>query len=217
VYKTGESGGNFETTPIMVGGVLYLSTQAQRIVALEPETGKEIWSFNPKSRRLELRGVSYRPGDKQNGARIVFGTSNSRLIALDAKTGTPAASFGDNGTVNLRVGANTGDIAWRSPLGTYPAFPNAGAPNLGGPIATAGGLVFIGATVDSKFRAFDSRTSKEVWTAAIDGSALTVPMTYQGKDGKQYVVIAAGGPGRFRSLVATRGVDADTLIAFTLP
>jgi quinoprotein glucose dehydrogenase len=117
----------------------------------------------------------------------------------------------------IAVNANTGDIAWRSPLGSYPEYPNAGTPNLGGPIATAGGLVFIGATLDSKFRAFDSKTGKEVWTATIDGSAITVPMTYVGKDGKQYVVIAAGGPARFRSIDATKAEGADTLIAFRLP
>jgi glucose dehydrogenase len=115
------------------------------------------------------------------------------------------------------VNANTGEVAWKSTLGSYPGFPNAGTPNLGGPIATAGGLVFIGATLDAKFRAFDSRTGKEVWTADIGASALTVPATYAGRDGKQYVVIAAGGPARFRSIDATHGEDADALIAFTLP
>jgi quinoprotein glucose dehydrogenase len=117
----------------------------------------------------------------------------------------------------IAVNANTGDVAWRVPLGSYPEFPNAGTPNLGGPIATAGGLVFIGATLDAKFRAFDSRTGRELWTAAIDGSAIAVPSTYQGRDGKQYVAIAAGGAARFRSIDATKGPDADALIAFALP
>jgi quinoprotein glucose dehydrogenase len=103
VYKTGEFG-NFETTPIVVGGVMYITTQAQKIAALEPETGKELWKFDPKSRLRELRGVAYWPGDRQSGARIVFGTSDGRLMALDAKTGKPASSFGDNGTINLRAG-----------------------------------------------------------------------------------------------------------------
>jgi PQQ-dependent dehydrogenase (methanol/ethanol family) len=115
------------------------------------------------------------------------------------------------------VNANTGDVAWKVPLGGYPGMPGAGTPNLGGPIATAGGLVFIGATLDGKFRAFDAKTGKEVWTADLGASALTVPATYLGKDGKQYVVIAAGGPARFRSIDASRGEDADTLIAFVLP
>ena len=96
VYKTGEFG-NFETTPIVVGGIMYVTTQAQKIVALEPETGKEIWKFDPKSRLRELRGVSYWPGDRQTGARILLGTSDGRLVALEAKTGQPAAGFGDTG------------------------------------------------------------------------------------------------------------------------
>jgi quinoprotein glucose dehydrogenase len=69
VYHTGESG-NFETTPIVAGGVMYLTTQAQKIAALERETGKEVWIFDPESRtawRVLLAG------DRQTGARIIFG------------------------------------------------------------------------------------------------------------------------------------------------
>lgn len=115
------------------------------------------------------------------------------------------------------VNANTGDIAWRVPLGNYEGMTDSGTPNLGGPIATAGGLVFIGATLDGRFRAFDSRTGKEVWSVKLDAAADTVPATYMGRDGRQYVVIAAGGPGRFRSIDASKGPDADALIAFALP
>jgi quinoprotein glucose dehydrogenase len=120
------------------------------------------------------------------------------------------------------VNANTGDIAWRVPLGSYDEMEamgvkHAGTPNLGGPIATAGGLVFIGATLDARFRAFDSRTGAERWSMKIDAAANTVPITYMGRDGKQYVVLAAGGPGRFRSIDPTRSEGADSLIAFTLP
>ncbi len=73
------------------------------------------------------------------------------------------------------VNANTGDIAWRVPLGSYDAveamgLKNAGASNMGGSIATAGGLVFIAATTDSKFRAFDSKTGKELWMARLDAT-----------------------------------------------
>ena len=115
-----------------------------------------------------------------------------------------------------------GDIAWRVPLGSYDeveaqGLKNAGAPNMGGSIVTAGGLVFIGATTDSKFRAFDSRTGKELWMARLDATADTVPMTYQGRNGKQYVVIAAGGTNRFRMLAGTADQAADSLIAFALP
>ena len=61
-----------------------------------------------------------------------------------------------------------------------------------GPTVTAGGLVFIGATNDRRFRAFDSKTGKEIWTAQIPANANANPMSYQGKSGKQYVAIAAG-------------------------
>ena len=120
------------------------------------------------------------------------------------------------------VNANTGDIAWRVPLGNYDeleaqGMKNAGAPNMGGSIVTAGGLVFIAATTDAKFRAFDSRTGKELWMARLDATGDAVPMTYQGRNGKQYVVIAAGGSNRFRMLANTADQTADMLIAFALP
>jgi glucose dehydrogenase/cytochrome c5 len=115
-----------------------------------------------------------------------------------------------------------GEIAWRVPLGSYDGMEadglkNAGAANMGGSIATAGGLVFIGATTDSKFRAFDSRTGSELWVTRLDATADTVPVTYQGRSGKQYVAIAAGGTNRFRMLAGTADQVADSLIAFALP
>ena len=100
----------------------------------------------------------------------------------------------------VAVNANTGDIAWKIPLGIYPelvakGIPPTGTPNLGGPIATASGLVFIGATKDARFRAFDAKTGKELWYAQLEAAGAATPMTFMGRDGKQYVVIAAGGPG----------------------
>jgi len=94
---------------------------------------------------------------------------------------------------------------------------NTGASNIGGSIVTAGGLVFIAATTDSKFRAFDSRTGAELWVTKLDASGTTVPMTYLGRDGRQYVVVAAGGTNRFRMIANTADKNADTLIAFALP
>jgi cytochrome c5 len=122
----------------------------------------------------------------------------------------------------IAVNANTGDIVWRKPLGSYDeleaqGIKNTGASNIGGSIVTAGGLVFIAATTDSKFRAFDSRTGAELWVAKLDSSGTTVPMTYLGRDGRQYVVVAAGGTNRFRMIANTADKNADTLIAFALP
>jgi len=119
------------------------------------------------------------------------------------------------------VNANTGEIAWRVPLGSYDeveaqGLKNAGASNMGGSIATAGGLVFIGATTDSKFRAFDSRTGKELWVTRLDATGDAVPMTYVARNGRQYLVIAAGGSNRFRMIAGTAEQTADSLIAFSL-
>lgn len=113
------------------------------------------------------------------------------------------------------VNVNTGEFAWRVPLGVTDSLPadkqNTGRPGNGGTIATAGGLVFVGATDDARFRAFDAKTGTEVWTWKLKGAAEATPMTYQGADGKQYVVITATGGGFFNNPV----VD-DSIIAFTL-
>jgi quinoprotein glucose dehydrogenase len=117
----------------------------------------------------------------------------------------------------IAVDATTGDFAWQVPLGITEELPrakrNTGRLNLGGPIATAGGLVFIGATNDRRFRAFDSKTGRELWSAKLDASAHAVPITFAGKDGKQYVAIVAGGNGTLDD--ATPGAEA--LAVFALP
>ncbi|WP_321472079.1 pyrroloquinoline quinone-dependent dehydrogenase [uncultured Paludibaculum sp.] len=116
----------------------------------------------------------------------------------------------------VAIDTHTGDIAWRAPLGTVPALEalgvhNTGAPNLGGSIATAGGLVFIAATNDSRFRAFDAKSGKLLWEQPIDANGHTIPITYLGKDGKQYVTIMAGGGGGFFG-----GSPADSVMTFAL-
>jgi quinoprotein glucose dehydrogenase len=108
----------------------------------------------------------------------------------------------------IAVSTKTGDIAWRVPLGSFDALEakglETGTPSLGGPITTAGNLIFIGATVDSKFRAFDARTGKELWSEKLDAPAHAIPSTYMGRDGKQYVAIAAAVADFFRVRPRTR-------------
>jgi quinoprotein glucose dehydrogenase len=114
----------------------------------------------------------------------------------------------------IAVSTKTGDIAWRVPLGSFDALDakgiKTGTPGLGGAITTAGNLVFIGATVDSKFRAFDARNGKELWSDKVEAPAHAIPSTYMGRDGRQYVVIAAGGGGFLQS------PTSDTVIAYAL-
>jgi quinoprotein glucose dehydrogenase len=101
------------------------------------------------------------------------------------------------GTLNA-IDMNTGKYLWKIPLGEYPALAaqgmaDTGTQNYGGPVVTAGGLVFIGATVfDRSIRAFDKDTGRLLWRASLPYSGTATPATYE-VDGKQYVVIAAGG------------------------
>ena len=116
------------------------------------------------------------------------------------------------------VDMNEGKIRWQVPLGTMQDFGSAhaqqippGSLSLGGPIATAGGLVFIAGTVDGFLRAFDVETGKELWKAQLPAGANATPMTYRASNGKQYVVIAAGGHPKI-----TEEKQGDAMLAFAL-
>jgi quinoprotein glucose dehydrogenase len=161
--------------------------------------------------RLEgFNGDSMRASDTQRGLTDfeytrMHGTPyimRRRLIL--GPTGLPCVKppFGALVAVSLKSGA----IAWSVPLGMMGGFP--GAVNLGGPIATAGGVVFIGATLDRAIRAFDTETGRELWKADLPAGARATPMTYEA-GGRQFVVIAAGGGGPFGA--------GDAIIAFALP
>lgn len=115
----------------------------------------------------------------------------------------------------IAVSTSTGDIAWRVPLGEFEELEKkgikTGTASLGGGVTTAGDLVFIAATIDGYFRAFDARNGKELWKTKLDVPAHAIPATYMGRDGKQYVVITAGGGGFLRSPLS------DVVAAFRLP
>jgi len=95
------------------------------------------------------------------------------------------------------VDANTGEIKWAVPLGLNeglaPGKQLVGNAGSAGPTVTAGGLVFVGATNDKRFRAFDSTTGKQLWETTLGNNANANPISYRGKSGKQYVAINAGG------------------------
>jgi len=100
----------FESTPIVIDGVLYFSTPSNRVIALDAETGQEVWQFDPQAGRtgprqfFQHRGVAYWQSKTGGEGRILYGTFDARLIALDAKTGKPCHEFGKDGTVDLRAG-----------------------------------------------------------------------------------------------------------------
>jgi quinoprotein glucose dehydrogenase len=114
------------------------------------------------------------------------------------------------------IDVNTGEFAWRVPLGITDTLPadkqKTGRPGNGGSIVTAGGIVFIGATDDSRFRAFDAKTGKELWVVKLGAAAHATPSTYQGRDGRQYVVITSTGGGFLDAPTAD-----DSITAFALP
>ena len=144
-----------------------------------------------------------------------LGGPYGRFWNPDNRIPCSAPPFGELVAVNV----NTGDIAWRVPLGIVEeleakGIKNTGALNLGGSMATASGLVFIGATADKRFRAFDAKTGKELWVTEIDADAKAAPMTFLGRDGRQYVVIMAGGG---QQLSKTTPASGGNLIAFALP
>ena len=116
------------------------------------------------------------------------------------------------GTLNA-IDLNKGELVWKVPLGEYEeltakGFPKTGTENYGGPIITSGGLLFIGATNDEYFRAFDKKTGEELWKAKLPAGGYATPITYQ-INGKQYIVIACGG-----GKMGTK--SGDSYIAFSL-
>ena len=148
-----------ENTPIVVDGIMYVSTPYGRVVALDAESGKQLWAYQvPGSDQPATRGVSYWPGDSGSKPEIVFGTRAGLLIALDAKTGAPVESFGKDGVLSLHSDAVMQGFA-SAALGVTSApviYKNliiTGSRNQETPQQGASGQV----------RAFDARTGREVW------------------------------------------------------
>lgn len=153
-------GGATQVTPLVVDGMMYLTTPFARVIALKPETGELIWSYDVAGPgQPTQRGAEYWPGDATHGPRIVFGTRDGRLIALDARTGAPAQGFGVNGVVDLK----TPDIMQGQPNASY---------GMTSPPLVYGDLIITGAAVQEgagpgasgDVRAWDVKTGTLVWT-----------------------------------------------------
>jgi quinoprotein glucose dehydrogenase len=115
----------------------------------------------------------------------------------------------------VAVDVNTGKIAWRTTLGVTDSLPPGkqitGRPGLGGAIVTAGGLTFVGATDDARFRAFETKTGKEIWTVKLPASAEATPITYADAKGQQYIAVVATG-----GLLIGAALAGDSLVVFSL-
>jgi glucose dehydrogenase len=146
------------------------------------------------------------------GARQFTLTGYRRFVDPDGYPAT-ATPWGTLNALDLK----TGNYLWQIPLGQYPelvaaGMPDTGSENYGGPIVTAGGLVFIAATnFDHKIRAFDKTTGKLLWEATLPFAGNATPATYE-VNGRQFVVIAAGG-----SSMNPRGPTGGVYVAFALP
>lgn len=178
-------------------------------------------SYDPETHTLYVNsmdvGMLYRMVKRPAGSTIPYrpkglGTPNSRFWDTNLYP-CQKPPWGFLTAIDL----DHGTFRWRSVLGVEDALlakglPPTGAPNIGGSIVTAGGLVFIGATNDSRFRAFDKQTGKQLWEARLPASAHATPMTFYGRrTKKQYVVIASGGGNKYNSTYS------DSLVAFALP
>jgi quinate dehydrogenase (quinone) len=192
-YRTGEipkgSQGHV-VTPLQVNGVLYGCTQSSRLFALDAETGKELWRFDPKAAANNVyprcRGVGYHDATAAAGAppatgagqaaarsaqactrRIVATTVDARIVEVDAATGRPCEDFGDNGSVSLRVGMGDAN------QDLY--FPTA-APTVVRDLVVVGGLVWDNQKVGEPsgvVRAFDVFTGKLVWAWDLGNPSIT--------------------------------------------
>lgn len=207
-----------------VFGSLFTPVGFKTTVLFPGTNGGANWgggSYDPQTHALYVNsmdvGMVFRMNKRPEGAQIPYrnvglGSPNSRFWDPKLRP-CQKPPWGHLTAIDL----DNGEFRWRSVLGVVDeliakGIPPTGAPNIGGSIVTAGGLVFIGATNDSRFRAFDKDTGKELWTTRLPASAHATPMTFLGrKTKKQFIVIAAGGGNKYNDTYS------DSLVAFSLP
>ena len=191
-----------------VAGILY--TNVNRLAAvirmMPREQVDSLRKENPESLRGEIGWQRWTPYIMKRDYLV---KRNDQGVVTFLQTKPP---WGTLVAIDLRSGAKK----WEVPLGymldpaKYPESREWGSLNFGGAIVTGGHLIFVAASMDSHFRAFDSRTGKVLWEYALPASGQATPMSYE-LDGRQYVVIAAGGHGK----LGTK--QGDYLMAFALP
>jgi quinoprotein glucose dehydrogenase len=204
-------------------GGLYTPIGLERTILFPGTNGGTNWggaSFDPATRTLYVNsmdvGMTFQMEKRPEGSLIPYRARGAR---------TPSSRFWDNNLYSCQqppwgsltaIDLDTGTFRWRVVLGEYEELtkrgvPKTGTPNLGGSLVTAGGLLFIAATNDGRFRAFDKDTGKQLWETRLPASGHANPMTFAGpRSKKQFVVIAAGGGNKYNATFA------DTLVAFAL-
>ncbi|MGH9720439.1 MAG: pyrroloquinoline quinone-dependent dehydrogenase [Bryobacteraceae bacterium] len=208
-----------------VFGSLYTPIGLKPTVLFPGTNGGPNWggaSFDPETRTLYVNsmdvGMMYRMIKRPEGSEIPYraqgsGTTPSSRLWDPKLNPCQQPPWGHLTAIDL----DRGEFRWRITLGVVDelvakGIPPTGTSNLGGSIVTAGGLVFIGATNDRRFRAFDKDTGKLLWEMKLPASAHATPMTWRSrKTGKQYVAIAAGGGNKYNDDFS------DALVAFSLP
>jgi quinoprotein glucose dehydrogenase len=201
-------------------GLVFVNTSSEGGIGwLEPNTGDATSAQTGEGARVER--MPYRRTSAVGGPLARFWSHDTAADSSGNERGGGSDAWPCQkppwGEL-VAVDAAKGDIVWRVPLGITEELPESkrrtGRLNVGGPIVTAAGLVFVGATNDGRFRAFDSRTGTELWVTELPLSAHAVPITYAAADGRQYVAIVAAG----RTAIDDAGAaDAESLIAYALP
>lgn len=205
-----------------VFGDLYTPVGEKPTVLFPGTNGGANWggaSFDPETRTLYVNshdnGMIYRLVKRPEGALIPYRTQGPPYSRFWDRNRYPCQQppWGNLTAIDL----DKGEFRWQATLGVYDelaakGIPPTGTSNIGGSLVTAGGLLFIGATNDSRFRAFDKDTGRQLWVTRLEASAHAAPMTFLGKKTKkQYVVIAAGGGNKYNDTYS------DALVAFSLP
>ncbi len=193
-------------------GQPYLPPTRQGTVVAPGYLGGSPWSgasFDPRTNTLFV--------NTNNVPAIVSNPANYRFLIDDQGYPGVKPPWGSLTAIDL----NSGQFKWRKTLGEYrelsaKGIPPTGTLSFGGTLATTGDLVFVGATSDATFRAFDSRTGETLMTYPLPASAFAAPATFSVK-GKQYVVIAASGGGLSKSFGFDKGPTSDTFVCFALP
>jgi glucose dehydrogenase len=191
VFPGGDGGGNWGSGSVDPKlGYFFVNTKADGAIARMIKPGDAVPPATKDGLGEDVTANAYiRTGIHVAGSPRAIGSFSN------PNTGWPCEQppWGELAAINY----NTGDIAWRVPFGRVDALEakgvmNTGAFNKGGSVATAGGLLFIGASYDQRFHAYESKTGKLLWEVKLAADAIANPITYRGSNGKQYVVVDAG-------------------------